>query len=179
MNIDIDAIYKQAVAHVETHDCSAHPYKYSEQLLSIIEMYQPRTILEIGTGIGMTAVVMAQGESVEHITTIEKDEEHVQMAQAFIHTFPNTEKVNLVGGMAEQLLKEMQQQFDLIFFDGYQIHYEFLPHYQRLLKSGGMLVLANNHLKSKTSDRFFAELQDVRVWRIINQFGDTTVVQRI
>jgi hypothetical protein len=48
-----------------------------------------------------------------------------------------------------------------------------------LLKKDGILFLANNHLKSKTSDQFFEELEHSGDWEILERFEDTTIAKKI
>lgn len=177
--MNLKDLYKQAVAHRAEHDCSAHPYEEYEKLFNIVEQYQPKRILEIGAGVGFTAVVMSQASANARIDTIEKDPEHAQAAAKFITNQNLTERIKVYNVIAEEFLPTLDQQYDLIFFDGYQIHYEFLPHYERLLTASGILILGNNHLTSKTSDRFFDELTSSGKWKILEQFADTMVAQRL
>ncbi len=174
----ITELYNKAAEHIVTHRCSAHPYKYADRLYALIREFVPEKILEIGTGIGFSAIVMAKANPYAHITTIEKDNAHTTSAQVWFETEQVHGQITQLEAVAEQALQTLPGPFDFIFFDGYQVHYEFLPHYFRLLNSGGVLVVANNHLKSKTSDHFFAELQDIRNWEIIEMFGDTTVAKK-
>lgn len=166
-----------AVEHRTEHDCSAYPYEEYEKLVEYIKKYSPKKILEVGTGMGFTAVLMAQTISEAHIDTIEKDAEHCAVATTLGEQNGVAERVNVINGMAEEeLAKLIPDNYDFVFFDGYQIHYEFLPHYEILLKNGGVLFLANNHLKSKTSDQFFEELNNSGKWKVIENFADTAVV---
>lgn len=179
VEIEINRLYAAAVKHVEEHDCSAHPYKNGERLVEIIQEYKPRRVLEIGTGIGYTAAIMSLTNPEIHIDTMEKDPEHARLARKFLTDNKTGDHISIINDFAETTLPLMDRQYDLIFFDGFQIHYEFLPQYKRLLKSGGILFCANNHLKSKTSDQFFAELADTKTWKILDQFEDTTIAQRL
>lgn len=171
-----------AVAHREQHDCSAYPYEDYLNLQMIVGKVSPKSILEIGTGIGFTTVVMASMVPQATIETIEKDQTHAKLARDFINSEGLENRVTVVNDIAEIYLPELVQQnklYDLIFFDGYQIHYEFLPSYEKLLKPGGILILANTQLNSKTSDQFFSQLQNDGNWEIANQFNDTIVAHRI
>lgn len=178
MTSNLEQLYKQAVDHRNTHDCSAYPYEDYQKLFDITAKYQPKKILEVGTGIGFTAAVMALASPEAYIETIEKDQAHSKDAEKFIHEQNLSDRIIVRNEIAELSLPELGPGYDLIFFDGYQIHYEFLPHYERLLKSGGILVLGNNHLTSKTSDKFFEELKHSGKWNILEKFADTTIAIR-
>ncbi len=175
MTSNLEELYKQAIDHRNTHDCSAYPYEEYQKLFDIVEKFKPNKILEIGTGIGFTAVVMALASPKAYIETIEKDQTHSQTAQKFIGKQNLSDRIILRNEIAELLLPELNPSYDLIFFDGYQIHYEFLPHYERLLKPDGLLILGNNHLTSKTSDHFFEEFEQSGKWIISDKFADTTI----
>lgn len=177
--MNLPELYQQAVAHRIEHDCSAHPYEDYNRLFELVRQSQPKQILEIGTGIGFTAVVMATASSDAKIDTLEKDAEHAKLATKFIKNNNLSEKVTVHNVVAEDFLHTLTTQYDLIFFDGFQIHYEFLPHYERLLTYSGIMIIGNNHLTSKTSDRFFDELKDVTKWQIVEKFADTVVVKKV
>lgn len=175
----LDELYQKAVSHRTQHGCSAYPYEDYPKLFEIVAKHQPRQILEIGTGMGFTSVVMALASPAARIDTLEKDFAHMETAQEFIASHQLSERITVHNVVAEEYLSTLNQQYDLIFFDGYQIHYEFIPHYEKLLKSGGVLILGNNQLTSKTSDQFFEQLHNQNSWVIIGKFADTTIAVKI
>jgi predicted O-methyltransferase YrrM len=177
-NSNLENLYQQAIQHRTEHDCSAYPYEEYKKLFDLVASYKPSKILEIGTGIGFTAVVMALANPDGYIETIEKDQEHANEAKNFVRAQNLSDRIMIRNEVAELLLPELEAGYDLIFFDGYQIHYEFLPHYERLLKPDGILFLGNNQLTSKTSDRFFEELNDQQKWQIVEKFADTTIAKK-
>lgn len=184
----LDSLFLRAMDHRSEHGCSAYPYQSFQQLFEIVTKCRPVRILEVGTGVGFTACVMLSAAPRARLTTLEKDPVHVQAAQDFVRNYLVTSpipasvdisQVQVINAVAEQFLPQLHDQYDLIFFDGYQIHYEFLPHYERLLQSGGWLVLGNTQLSSRTSDRFFEQLQDPLRWQIVDRFGDTILARRV
>lgn len=177
--LDIPKLYASALKHIEDHQCSAHPYEQGEKLVEYVITHKPRKVLEIGTGVGYTTVLMTLADPKVKVDTIEKDPKHAQTARKYFVDKKVSARISIINDFAETVMPLMQTSYDFIFFDGYQIHYEFLPQYKRLLKRGGILFLANNHLKSKTSDHFFEELGDSKTWKILEQFEDTTIAQRL
>ncbi len=177
--MDIKQLFEQAKAHQQEHGCSAHPYENGEKLVAVVNKYHSKRILEIGTGCGYTAAIMALASPGIYIDTLEKDFEHAQYATDFIGQVGVKDRVKIIVAQAEEFLPNLTEPYDLIFFDGYQIHYEFLTQYERLVKDGGILFLANNHLKSKTSDRFFDELLGSPKWKILDRYADTTILLKV
>lgn len=174
----ISELHQLATIHQIEHHCGAHPYENIEELLEAVQSIQPQNILEIGTGVGYTAIAMSLAVPEANIDSLEKDEFHASFAKQFLEKFNPKAKVNIIVEPAEQYLAATNKSYDFIFFDGFQIHYEFLPHYNRLLKKGGVLFLANNHLQSRTSEKFFLEFEQSSNWKILKQFAETTIAQR-
>lgn len=177
--MNFDSLFELANQHRQTHKCGALPYEHGHKLVEAIKIFQPSSILEIGTGMGYTSALMALSNSLCNIDTIEKDPEHAQIARDFLVQQGVADRVNVIEKLAESYLPNTNHSYDLIFFDGYQIHYEFLPHYEKLLRNKGILFLANNHLQSKTSNHFFKEINQSKNWRVLEQFADTTIYEKL
>lgn len=111
----------------------------------LLTMQKPMKILEVGTAIGFSALLMSEyaPEGCE-ITTIEKYEPRIPIAQENFKKAGKEEVITLLEGDATEILKELSGSYDLIFMDaakGQYIH--FMPDILRLLKEGGLLVSDN------------------------------------
>ena len=111
----------------------------------MIEMASPMKILEVGTAVGYSALVMDYyAPEGCHITTIEKMEERIEKARENFEKYGASERITLLEGDAGDILPSLTGPFDLIFMDaakGQYIH--FLPQVRRLLKKGGLLISDN------------------------------------
>lgn len=111
----------------------------------MIEMASPMKILEVGTAVGYSALVMDYyAPEGCHITTIEKMEERIEKARENFEKYGASERITLLEGDAGDILPSLTGPFDLIFMDaakGQYIH--FLPQAKRLLKKGGLLISDN------------------------------------
>ncbi len=114
-------------------------------LKTLIMMNKPRQILEVGTAIGFSALLMSEYMPVDaHITTIEKYEKRIPIARENFKKHGKEEQITLIEGDAAEVLADLSGQYDLIFMDaakGQYIH--FLPDILRLLKPGGVLLSDN------------------------------------
>ena len=114
-------------------------------LKTLITMNKPRRILEVGTAIGFSALLMSEYMPTDgHITTIEKYEKRIPLAKENFRKNGKADKITLIEGDAAQVLAELEGEFDLICMDaakGQYIH--FLPDILRLLKTGGVLLSDN------------------------------------
>ncbi len=111
----------------------------------LLKLHKPTRILEVGTAIGFSAILMAEyGPKDCHITTIEKYEKRIPLAKANFEASGHADKITLLEGDATDILKELTGSFDMIFMDaakGQYIH--FMPDVMRLLAPGGLLVSDN------------------------------------
>lgn len=114
-------------------------------LKTLLAVRQPRAILEVGTAVGFSALLMCEHAHPEaHITTIEKYEKRIPVARENFRRAGAEERITLLEGDAAEYLGQLCGPFDFIFMDaakGQYIH--FLPDVLRLLEPGGILVSDN------------------------------------
>lgn len=114
-------------------------------LKTLLTMNKPRQILEVGTAIGFSALLMSEYMPEDaHITTIEKYEKRIPIARDNFKKYGKEKQITLIEGDAAEILAELSGEYDLIFMDaakGQYIH--FLPDILRLLKPGGVLLSDN------------------------------------
>ena len=118
----------------------------TQSLLKFLLAYaKPGNILEVGTAIGFSALLMSEYAPEEcHITTIEKYEKRIPIARENFRRAGKEDAITLLEGDAAECLRELEDSYDLIFMDaakGQYIH--FLPDVLRLLKPGGLLLSDN------------------------------------
>ena len=106
---------------------------------------QPKKILEVGTGIGFSTLLMSEYAPADcHITTIEKYEKRIPIARMNIEKAGKNNAITLLEGDALEVMQTLEGPFDFIFMDaakGQYIH--FLPRVMELLSEGGLLVSDN------------------------------------
>ena len=98
-------------------------------LKTLLAVRQPRAILEVGTAVGFSALLMCEYAHPEaHITTIEKYEKRIPIAKENFRRAGREERITLLEGDALEHLRQLSGPFDFIFMDaakGQYIH--FLP----------------------------------------------------
>lgn len=111
----------------------------------MVNMKKPLRILELGTAIGYSAIIMHEAAGTNpHITTIERSEEMIALAKQNIKNFNLEEKIIIEEGDCLEILEKLQEPYDLIFMDAGKGHYNhFLPHCLRLLKEDGIIIADN------------------------------------
>lgn len=120
--------------------------KSTQSLLKfLLACIKPECILEIGTAIGFSALLMREyGPENCRITTIEKDEKRILLARKNFSRAENGADITLLEGDAAEILKGLKGRWPLIFMDAAKGQYlHFLPDVLRLMAPGGLLVSDN------------------------------------
>lgn len=111
----------------------------------LLALHQPKRILEVGTAVGFSALLMAANTPEDcTITTIEKYEKRIPVAKANFAASGMGHRITFLEGDAMDVMKSLDEPYDMIFMDaakGQYIH--FLPEALRLLKTGGLLISDN------------------------------------
>lgn len=124
----------------------------------LLTLQKPMRILEVGTAIGFSALLMAEyAPEGAHITTIEKYEKRIPLARENFKKFNRDKDITLLEGDATEILKELDGEYDLIFMDAAKGQYiNFLPDILRLLSEGGVLLSDNVLQDGNVMDSRFA-----------------------
>ena len=111
-------------------------------LTSFIEKKGIKDILEIGTAIGYSAIMMAMVNSNIHITTIERDETRYLEALKNIKKFELENRITLIFNDALNI--EIEDEFDLIFIDAAKgKNKDFFEKFERNLRQNGYIITDN------------------------------------
>ncbi len=111
----------------------------------LLRLKRPLKILEVGTAVGFSALLMAENTMEEcKITTIENYEKRIPIARENFKRDNMEHRITLLEGDATEILKELNDTYDFIFMDAAKGQYlNFLPDLLRLLSEDGMLVSDN------------------------------------
>ena len=111
----------------------------------ILSIKRPARILEVGTAVGFSAILMAEYNPIPcEITTIENYEKRIPIARENFRKAGRESQIEFLTGDAGEILKNLEGSYDLIFMDaakGQYIHW--LPDVVRLLAPGGILMSDN------------------------------------
>ena len=111
----------------------------------LLELKQPQSILEVGTAVGYSSILMSENMPQNcRITTIENYEKRIPVAKNNFKRAGKEEVITLLEGDAMDILKELDGTYDFIFMDaakGQYIH--FLPEVLRVLDKNGVLITDN------------------------------------
>lgn len=111
----------------------------------LLKAHKPSRILEVGTAVGFSAILMGEYTPGDcRITTIENYEKRIPIARSNFKRAGMEEKITLLEGDAMEILKELSGPYDFIFMDAAKGQYiYYLPELLRLLDRGGILISDN------------------------------------
>ena len=111
----------------------------------LLAMKKPVKILEVGTAVGFSAILMSEYSPEEcKITTIEKYEKRIPIARENFKRAGKEDKITLLEGDALEILQGLEETYDFIFMDAAKAQYiYYMPEILRLLEKGGVLVSDN------------------------------------
>ncbi len=118
-------------------------------LTTYVKDNEVKTILEIGTAIGYSAICMALVDPKIKVVSIERDEERYLEAINNVKKFGLENRISLLFNDA--LNVEMEGKFDLIFFDAAKAqNINFFTHFEKNLKKGGTIITDNIYFHGYT-----------------------------
>ena len=115
-----------------------------------------RTVAEIGTGTGVSALALLAGMTPDGVlTSIDQENENQTVARGILTGvgFP-IRRVRLIAGQALGVLPKLTDgAYDLVFIDGDPLEYvEYVAQAVRLLRSGGILVMHHALWQGEVAD---------------------------
>ena len=116
-------------------------------LKMLTSMIRPRTILEIGTYSGYSALCLAEGlEEGGMLHTFEINDEQEDFTRPWLENSPFADKIKFYIGDALELVPNLNATFDMAFIDGDKRRY--IAYYEMTLEhlSQGGYILADNTL---------------------------------
>lgn len=156
----------------------------AEYLKFMVDMNRSTNILEVGTAIGYSGILMAKASEKYggKLTTIEIDEVRYKEALENFKKAGLT-NVNAILGNASEEIKKLNEEFDFVFIDASKGHYrEFFDDSYKLLKKNGIIFIDNimfrGYLYKEYPKRFktiVRKLDEFITW-LYEEFGEKFVL---
>jgi predicted O-methyltransferase YrrM len=122
----------------------------------VAAVLQARTVVEIGTGTGVSGLYMVRGMQPDGVlTTVDLEAEHQRLARkAFTAAQISAPRVRLIAGAALDVLPRLTDgHYDLVFCDGDKVEYaDYLDEARRLLRPGGVVAFDNALWHDRVAD---------------------------
>ena len=111
----------------------------------LLQLVQPERILEVGTAVGYSSILMSENMPENcKITTIENYDKRIPVARNNFKRAGKENVITLIEGDALEVLKTLEGPYDFIFMDAAKGQYiNYLPDVKRVLRKGGLLISDN------------------------------------
>lgn len=155
-------------------------------LKTIVKLYKPKNILEIGTAIGYSSSLMSIYSNA-NVYTIERDENMYNEAIKNIKDLNLSDKVHVIFKDALEITDELDNlKFDMIFIDAAKGQYtNFFNKFTPLLNEHGIVVTDNmlfhgfldnkEEIKSRSLRSLMRKLQGYHDFLLNNKDYDTSI----
>ena len=144
---NINKKYKLKSSKIVSINKMSSPPQSLNLLKTVTDLTKSKSVLEIGTFLGISAMAFASVSKHVRVTTIEKFSEFYNIAKLNIKNNGLDKQINIINGDAISVLKSLKKKFDLIFIDGNKENY--LYYLKRVLKENtrkGSVIIIDNIL---------------------------------
>lgn len=145
-------------------------------LFDYVVEHKPKNILEIGTAIGYSAIVMSKANASSAILTVELNVERYNMALQNFNKFAIS-NVTAINDDAKNLIEKLEiknDKFDLIFLDGPKGQYiNYLGNLLNILSDNGVIICDNINYKNLLNIKGVAPRKIRTIANNLKKFNET------
>ncbi len=144
-------------------------------LKTVTTLIKPRSVLELGTAVGYSAICMARScDAIEHIDTIEDWEPRFEPAETNIAEAGLSDRISLIRGDASKIMKNLTGPYDLVFIDAAKGQYpDYLKEAMRITDRGSVIIADNILMDGEIIEsRYLVERRDRTIHKRIREFLD-------
>ena len=169
--VDTKGLLKELEDYAHKNNVPIIHKEVAEMIKVLLKLKKPKKILEVGCAIGYSSIFFSSSLNNDvQITTVERNEDMIKLAKENIKKAGLLDKITILEGDAEEILKNIEGEFDLIFLDAakgqYKLFYDMIIDN---LKSGGLLISDNILYKGMVaSDSFVVRRKKTIVKRMRN-----------
>ena len=140
----LEELYRQTYLRFVNPNMVSGPLQ-GKFLEMISRMIRPEVILEIGTFTGYSAICLARGlKPGGRLITVEVNDELREFAESFFKKAGMDSRITLLTGRFQDVIKDIDQEFDLVFIDGDKREYtEYYNLIVDKVRPGGYIIADN------------------------------------
>lgn len=140
----VSKVMKELEFEAETYNIPIIRESERQLLFKTVYENKPKRILEIGTAIGFSALLMATANDDAIIDTVEKDTKRFERAKKAIEDANMTERINCISGDAGKVISELSGNYDFVYLDGPKGQYlNHLKKIEKILSEKAVIVADN------------------------------------
>ncbi|XJZ26315.1 O-methyltransferase [Bacillota bacterium Lsc_1132] len=185
---DRDGLLTEMEQYAREHQIPIMELAGIETMLQILRIQQPKTILEVGTAIGYSALRMVTAIKNTKVVTIERDPERIQLAKQFFKRSGKMDQVLLIEGDALKVEAQIRKlgPYDAIFIDAAKGQYKkFFEIYAEFLQHDGIIItdnvlfkglVAEPVIESKRTRNLVKKIAEFNRWLMQHSEYDTMIL---
>ena len=159
-------LYLSSIAHRDSHKCGGYPFDHGEFLNKIVKAINAKRILEIGTAIGYSAICLAKNNDTS-VLTIDQNGEHESIAIENFVKNGVAGQIEMRIGNSKDIFSDLNEQFDLIFVDGFEPDPTEINEYIKLMVDQGLLI-STNHSWNNSTKLFMKKIKENKLETFLN-----------
>ena len=172
-----DALLSEIDAQLHAIGIPIHIGAEEGRLLQVlIATHGAKTIVEIGTLAGYSALWMARGlPEGGHVYTINKDPVHIALARGFFDRSEVGDRITMLEGDAQKMLLTLESKapFDMVFIDADKISYnDYLDWAEKNVRTGGLIIADNTFLHDTIYNDTAPEDIAPTTWNAMRRFNE-------
>ena len=136
-------------------------------LVKAVRKNRPKTVLEVGTLIGYSAILIGKElDDKDKLTTIEIHQDEAEEAKDNIKRAEIPPKVNVLIGDALEVLPKLEGDFDLVFIDAEKSQYmDYLCLIETKLHKGSIIVADNAGIFADAMEDYLAYVRTSKKYK--------------
>lgn len=146
----MDELLREMEGYAALHHVPIINERGRQAFQQVVREARPHRVLEIGTAIGYSSLLMAKNGAADiEITTLELSDERIKTAQGYIDRSAYADRIHIMGGDAAENLLKLQmtgQKFDFVFIDAAKGQYVDYFHKIQPMLADKAVILADNVL---------------------------------
>jgi len=146
----LEELLREMESYAALHHVPIINERGRQAFLQVVQEAKPHRVLEIGTAIGYSSLLMAQNGAADiDIMTLELSDERIKTAQGYIDRSAYADRIHIMGGDAAENLLKLQltgQKFDFVFIDAAKGQYVDYFHKIQPMLAAKAVILADNVL---------------------------------
>ncbi|MCD2346069.1 O-methyltransferase [Clostridium guangxiense] len=165
-------LLKELEEYAESNNVPIVQKETAKFLELMVKIKRPLKILELGTAIGYSAILMAIN-SEAHITSVDRSEDMVNIALENIHKYGLDKRIDVILGDCMECLKKLNDEYDIIFIDAGKGHYEdFFNECLRMLKKDGIVIADNVLFRGMVANRELLQRRKITIVKRMKNYLD-------
>ena len=158
----MNGIIKEMERYAEANNVPIIEHDSIEFIRKYIKLNKVKSVLELGTAIGYSAILMAECDKSVEVTTIERDEKRYREAVKNVTECGLDNQINIVFNDALEV-NLAGHKYDLIFIDAAKGQYiKFFEKFENYLNPGGIIITDNLKFHGLVENKEGIESRNVR-----------------